>query len=84
MGLRPEFTDCYTYPKGYMEYCERCQQATEWFKLHLYSYEERTTIGYLTKRFSIEREDAQRVYDNVWSVFGPDAEPIFEDSEIAA
>lgn len=80
----PEFTDCYTHPPGYFEYCERCQEAVEWFKEHLYSYEERTMVGYLANRFHIDKEDVERIYENVWGIFGPDAEPIFEDTEAAA
>jgi len=74
---RPEFTDCYTTPEGYTEYCKLCQQAVEWFKEHLYSYEERTMVDCLANRFGIEEEDAQRVYSDVMSIFGLDAEPIF-------
>ena len=71
---RPKFTDCYTTPPGYLDYCELCQQAVEWFKLHLYAYPRATMVGYLAKRFGIEKDDAAQVYDNVWGIFGPDGE----------
>jgi len=77
--LRPEFTDCYTTPPGYHEYCELCQQAVEWFKVHLYFYSRVTTIGYLVKLFGIEKDDAAQVYENVWSIFGPEGEFSIED-----
>ena len=76
---RPKFTDCYTTPPRYQEYCELEQEAVEWFKLHLYAYPRATMVGYLAKRFGIEKDDAARVYDDVWSIFGPEGEFSIED-----